>query len=195
MATMMETASLQRRGVVKFVFWALIAGTVMTLTVRSYMSGQMAEWFYHRAAVKGYAVNANLFKDASKSKPAILQVVTGQEITGLVAIRVGKGDRLPRNTNGVISEETVAKGRRAVLSGSTLQVLIPWETKDAKGFKFKDTFKHKGVETWPWAGVWNVIIVALLGLSLGLMAEGFTDMLGIKIEKIRHHSQRRGAHV
>ena len=61
--------------------------------------------------------------------------------------------------------------------------------KEAKGFKFKDTFKHKGVETWPWSGVWNVLIVALLGLSLGLMAEGFTDMLGLKLEKIQHHAK------
>jgi hypothetical protein len=119
-----------------------------------------------------------------------LQVTTGNEINGLSVVRVQKGDRLPRNTNGVIADQTVAKGRRAVLNGSTLQVLIPWEMKDAKGFKFKDTFKHKGVETWPWSGVWNVIIVGMLGLSLGLMAEGFTDMLGFKIEKIQHRATK-----
>ena len=56
---MTETANLRRRGVVKFVFWTVIAAVVMTLTVRSYISGQMAEWFYHRAAVNGYAVNAD----------------------------------------------------------------------------------------------------------------------------------------
>ena len=124
-----------------------------------------------------------------------MQVATGGEIKGLVAIRVGKGDRLPRNTNGVISDEQLAKAKRVVLSGSTLQVLIPWQVKESKGFKFKDTFKHKGVQTWPWAGVWNVIIVILLGLSLGLMAEGFTDMVGVKIEKIQHQAKSRGAHV
>jgi hypothetical protein len=37
--------------------------------------------------------------------------------------------------------------------------------------------------------------VALLGLSLGLMAEGFTDMLGFKLEKIQHYPQRRGTNV
>ena len=185
------TVNVRRRGVVKFVFWMLVAAVVMTLTVRSYMSGQMGQWFYHRAAVSGYAVNADLFKDATKYNPAVLQVATGDEIGGLVAIRVEKGSRLPRNANGVIADQTVAKGRRAALAGSTLQIFIPWEMKDAKGFKFKDTFKHKGVETWPWSGVWNVIIVALLGLSLGLMAEGFTDMLGLKLEKIRHHAAKR----
>jgi len=188
---MTDTVNARRRGAVKFVFWTVIAAVVMTLTVRSYMSGQMAEWFYHRAAASGYAVNADTFKDASKSNPATLQVTTGDAINGLVAIRVEKGDRLPRNTNGVIADTTVTKGRRAVLNGSTLQVLIPWEMKDAKGFKFKDTFKHKNIETWPWSGVWNVIIVALLGISLGLMAEGFTDMLGFKLEKIQHRATQR----
>jgi hypothetical protein len=187
---MTDTVNVRRRGVVKFVFWAVVAAGVTILTVRSYMSGQMAEWFYHRAAVNGYAVNVDLFKDATKSKPAILQVATGRELSGLAAIRVEKGDRLPRNTNGVIADETLAKGKRAILTGSTLQVLVPWEMKDAKGFKFKDSFKHKGVETWPWSGVWNVVIVAMLGLSLGLMAEGFTDMLGFKLEKIQHHIKR-----
>jgi hypothetical protein len=185
---MTDNESMRRRGVFKFVFWTAVAAVVMILTVRSYMSGQMAEWFYHRAAASGYAINADLFKDASKDHPASLQVTTGNEISGLQAIRVEKGDRLPRNTNGVIADTTVAKGRRAALSGSTLHVMIPWEMKDAKGFKFKDTFKHKNIETWPWSGVWNVVIVALLGISLGLMAEGFTDMLGLKLEKIQHRA-------
>jgi hypothetical protein len=188
---MTDTMNARRRGVVKFSFWTAIAAIVMILTVRSYMSGQMAEWFYHRAATSGFAVNADTFKDATKSKPATLQVSTGNEINGLVAIRVAKGDRLPRNTNGVIADTTVTKGRRAVLNGTTLQVMIPWEMKEAKGFKFKDTFKHKNIETWPWSGVWNVIIVAFLGISLGLMAEGFTDMLGLRLEKIQHRATQR----
>jgi hypothetical protein len=186
---MSDAPSSRRRGVIKFAFWALVAGGVMTLTVRSYRNGQMAEWFYHRASVSGYAVNADTFKDASKSRPMTLAVITGGEITGLQAIRVQKGDRLPRNTNGVISDETLAKGKRAVVVGATLEVREPWQIKDAKGFKFKDTFKHKGVETWPWSGLWNLVIVGLLGLSLGLMAEGFTDMLGLRLEKIKHHAR------
>jgi hypothetical protein len=184
---MNDTVSTKKRGIVKFAFWTLVAASVITWTARSYVGGQMSEWFYYRAATNGYAVNVDLFRDASKSKPAVLQVVETGEINGLVATRVKKGDRLPRNTNGVISDETLAKGKRAVLAGSTLEVRVPWEMKDAKGFKFKDTFKHKGVETWPWSGLWNVIIVVMLGLSLGLMAEGFTDMLGFHLEKIQHH--------
>jgi hypothetical protein len=188
-------SSFKRRGIVKFVFWTVVAVTVGVLTVRSYFSGQMAEWFYHQAAEDGYAINADMFRDATQAAPAHLQIVTRAEIDGLVAIRVKKGDRLPRNTNGVISDKIIAKGKRAVVSGGMLEVRVPWEIQQSKGFKFKDTFKHKGVETWPWAAVWNVVIVFTLGLSLGLMAEGFTDMLGIKLEKIQHYSKPKGSHV
>lgn len=185
----MTDPSSRGRGIVKFVFWTLVATAVIVFTVRSYTSGQMAEWFYHRASQSGYAVNADAFKNASKDKPALLQVTTGDALAGLQAVRVQKGQRLPRNSNGVISDEVLTKGKRATLAEATLKVMVPWEIKEAKGFKFKDSFKHKGIETWPWVGVWNMVIVALLGLSLGLMAEGFTDMLGLKLEKIRHHAK------
>jgi hypothetical protein len=186
---MTDTAHGRQRGVVKFAFWTVIAACVIVWTVHSYSSGQMAEWFYHRAAASGYAVNADLLKGATKDKPAVLQVTTGDRLDGLVAIHVEKGSRLPRNTNGVIDDALLAKGKRATLSGSTLSVSVPWEIKQSKGFKYKDTFKHKGIETWPWSGLWNVLVVALLGLSLGLMAEGFTDMLGLRIEKLQHHGK------
>lgn len=179
----------RRRGIVKFIFWALIASAVIGFTVRSYTSGQMAEWFYHRASIDGYAVNADTFKGASKDKPALLRIVQSDIVDGLQAVRVHKGQRLPRNSNGIISDEVLAKGRRATLADATLRVTVPWEMKESKGFKFKDTFKHKGIVTWPWVGLWNVLIVAALGLSLGLMAEGFTDMFGLKLEKIRHHAK------
>src|SRR5512143_798004 len=103
----------QKRGVVKFAFWTVIAATVIGFTVRSYTSGQMAEWFYHRAAVSGYAVNVDQLQNASQGQPAVLRVVHDRQIDGLVAVRVEAGDRLPRNTTGVISDETLAKGRRA----------------------------------------------------------------------------------
>ena len=186
---MTDTASRQR-GIVKFIFWALVASAAIVFTVRSYTSGQMIEWFYHRSSISGYAVNADAFKGASKDKPALLQVTKGDTVDGLQAIRVEKGQLLPRNSNGVISDEVLAKGKRAAIAATTLKVFVPWEMKEAKGFKFKDTFKHKGIVTWPWVGVWNVLVVALLGLSLGLMAEGFTDMFGLKLEKIRHHAAK-----
>ncbi len=185
---MRDPATARRRGVIKFAFWAAVATVVATLTVRSYTSGQMGQWFYSRAAVSGYAVNVDPFWNATKTHPAELRVVAADEIRGAVAVRVEKGARLPRNTNGVIGDDQLAKGRRASVTGSTLKVLVPWELRDAKGFKFKDSFKHKGIETWPWIGVWNVVIVLILGLALGLMAEGFTDMLGLRLDKLHNSS-------
>ena len=90
------------------------------------------------------------------------------------------------NTNGIIDEKTVKEGKRVALDGSTLKVMVPSQIKESKGFKYKDTFKHKGIRTNPWSGAWNVAMVLCLGLALGLVAEGFTDLLGMKIEKIQH---------
>jgi hypothetical protein len=99
---------------------------------------------------------------------------------------VSKGDRLPRNANGVISLAEIKSGKRAVLEGEKVKVTLPWQIKETKGFKYKDTFKHKGIKTNPWAGAWNVLMVLCLGLSLGLLAEGFTDIMGLKIGEIQH---------
>jgi len=99
---------------------------------------------------------------------------------------VAKGDRLPKNANGVISLAELKSGKRAVLEGQTIKVTVPWQIKETKGFKFKDTFKHKGIRTNPWSGAWNVAMVLCLGLSLGLLAEGFTDIMGLKLGKIQH---------
>ena len=41
-AAMTDTVNTKQRGVVKFAFGTVIAGIVITLTVRSYLSGQMA---------------------------------------------------------------------------------------------------------------------------------------------------------
>jgi hypothetical protein len=116
----------------------------------------------------------------------VLSIRKQDNVDGLVAIPVAKGDRLPRNANGVISQAEVKSGKRAVVQGETIKVTVPWQIKEAKGFKYKDTFKHKGIRTNPWAGIWNVAMVLTLGLSLGLVAEGFTDLMGYKIEKIQH---------
>ena len=93
----------------------------------------------------------------------------------------------PRYVSPALGEVKILKeGKRATLEGNHVKVTVPWEIQQAKGFKFKDTFKHKGIETDPWAAVWNVFMVLALGLSLGFMAEGFTDLLGWKIKKIEH---------
>jgi hypothetical protein len=183
----MDEGQYRRRGAIKFVFWAVAAAIVVTVCVRSYVTGQMSAWFYHRASADGYAVNADSIQNATKANPAILRVVAHDSIEGLTAVRVAKGDRLPRNANGVIGAKILEQGKRAVVEGDTIRVLVPWEIQQAKGIKFKDSFKHKGIATWPWAALWNVVIVGLLGLSLGLMAEGFTDLMGLKLAKLEHH--------
>ncbi|MFH1176921.1 MAG: hypothetical protein V1750_05900 [Acidobacteriota bacterium] len=174
------------RAAVKFVFWTVASVILIWVVARAYVSGQMAAWFYYEAATEGYAINADAFQDANKEKPAVLQIGAFAAIDGLVAVPVKKGDRLPANCNGIITKEVIAKGKRAAIQGDTLRVMVPWEIQQSKGFKFKDTFKHKGIKTYPWGAVWNVVMVLALGLSLGLMAEGFTDVLGVKLERIRH---------
>ena len=174
------------RGTIKFVFWTAIACMLIIAVVRSHLSGQMAEWYYYTASQNGYAINAHVLKDATKAKPAVLEIGQFQRIEGLQAVPVKKGDRLPANTNGIISLDVLKAGKRATLQGNQIVVTVPYEIREKSGFKFKDAFTHKGIHTNPWAALWNVGMVLALGLSLGYMAEGFTDVLGIKFEKIRH---------
>lgn len=174
------------RSAVKFLFWAAAAGATIFYFVHTFRSGQLASWYYHRAAADGYAVNANAFNDATPEAPAQLAIGQFDTIDGLQAVPVKKGDRLPRNANGIITRKILDDGKRAQITGSTITVKVPWEIKMAKGFKYKDTFKHKGVRTWPWGGVWNVGLIFVLGLTLGYMAEGFTDVLGLRLTKLKH---------
>jgi hypothetical protein len=172
---------------VKFSFWTVVAIALMFYAWQCHTTGKLAAWFYHSASTDGYAVNADSFKNATAKAPATLAITTTKDLQGLVAVKVKKGDLLPANANGVISEKEIKSGKRVALEGDTLKVKVPWQIKEAKGFKYKDDFKHKGVETWPWGAVWNVFMIIATGLALGFMAEGFTDVLGMKVEKIQHH--------
>lgn len=176
----------RKKATFKFCFWLAMSVALFAYIIHSYTSGQMIRWYYYTASLDGYAVDADVSMAATKDKPVVLSIVTQGALEGPVAIPVAKGDRLPRNANGVISLDELKSGKRVVLEGQTIKVLVPWQIKESKGFKYKDTFKHKGVETNPWSGVWNVAMVLSVGLSLGLLAQGFTDLLGIKIEKIQH---------
>ena len=175
------------RGLIKFVFWAAVALVIAVFWVRSYTSGQMVKWYYHSAKTDGYAINSTVVATATKDKPIALDIGKFDSIEGLKAVPVKKGDRLPAHANGIIDEKTIKEGKRAAVSEDKLAVFIPWQIKEAKGFKFKDTFTHKGVKTNPWAAVWNVCAVIFLGVALGSMAEGFTDLIGIKVTKLIHH--------
>jgi len=176
----------RRKTAFKFSFWLIVSVGLFWYIIRSYTSGQMTDWYYYTASLDGYAVDANLSMSATKDNPVMLTIATQDEIKGLVAIPVANGDRLPKNANGVISLAEIKSGSRVALEGQTIKVTVPWQIKEAKGFKYKDTFKHKGITTNPWSGAWNVAMVLCLGLSLGLFAEGLTDLMGMKIEKIDH---------
>ena len=156
----------------KFCFWLAASVALFGYIIHSYTSGQMIQWYYYTASLDGYAVDANLSMSATKEKPVVLNITKQDEVKGLVAIPVAKGDRLPRNANGVISLAELKSGKRAVLEGQTIKVTVPWQIKETKGFKYKDTFKHKGIKTNPWSGVWNVVMISALGLSLGLHGRG-----------------------
>ena len=170
----------------KFCFWLAVSVALFGYIIHTYNSGQMIQWYYYTASLDGYAIDANRSMNATKDKPAVLSIRKQDQVDGLVAIPVTKGDRLPKNANGVISQAEVKSGKRVALEGQTVKMMVPWQIKESKGFKYKDTFKHKGIKTNPWAGIWNVAMVLCLGLSLGLVAEGFTDLMGYKIEKIQH---------
>ena len=175
------------RGTIKFFFWIIVAAGLFYYAFHTYNSGQMVSWYYYKAAIDGYAVNADNLKNATQENPAMVQIGPFEKIDGLQAVPVKKGDRLPVNANGLITPDQLKKKERAVLEDKFIKVIMPVKIKEAKGFKYKDTFKHKGVKTNPWAAVWNVVMILVIGLSLGLTAEGFTDMCGFKLEKIDHH--------
>ena len=183
--------SQKTKGAIKFAVWGLLSIALVWYTWNGYTSGQMVTWYYWESSQDGYAVNSDTIKSGTKESPAVLQVGSFAAISGLQAVRVKKGDRLPQFCNGVISDKVIKDGKRAVVDGNTLKVMVPTEIKEAKGFKYKDSFKHKGVSTNPWSGVQNLLLVIGMGFALGYMAEGFTDMMGIKLEKIKHYE---GAH-
>jgi len=179
------------RGTIKFIVWTAASLALIYYCWWSYSSGQMVSWYYYKAKTDGFAIRANLVREATKEKPIVLEIAQVQEVTGLQAVPVKKGERLPVGVNGIISKKDLEEGKRVKLEGNTIKVIQGTQIREAKGFKFKDTFMHKGIETNPWSGAWNLGMVIAMGLALGLMAEGFTDMVGIKISKIKHFE---GAH-
>jgi hypothetical protein len=134
----------------KFCFWLAVSVALFGYIIHSYTSGQMIQWYYYTASLDGYAVNADGFLNATKEKPEVLSVRKQDVVDGLVAVPVAKGDRLPRNSNGVISTAELKAGKRVALEGQKIKVTVPWQIKESKGFKYKDTFKHKGIQTNPW---------------------------------------------
>ncbi len=174
-------------GAIKFVFWLAVSVGLFYYAFHSYYTGQMISWYYYKAKNDGYAIHSGAFKNATKENPAMLQIGKFDKIEGLQAVEVKKGDRLPVNADGIIDKKVIKEEKRVKLEGEMIKVMVASEVKDAKGFKFRDTFKHKGIMTNPWAGAWNLVMILAIGLALGLMAEGMTDIMGLKLEKIVHH--------
>jgi hypothetical protein len=174
------------RSAVKFLLWTIMSAALFVLVGYLHGSGKFAGWYYYQAAEEGYAVNADSFKFATRDHPAYLEIGAFDRLDGQRARAVKKGDRLPERANAVIPAKVISDGRRAAVEGGKLKVTTPGETKEKSGFKYLDTFKHKGIMTYPWIGVMNGALVLGLGLALGFMAEGFTDLLGFRVEKIRH---------
>jgi hypothetical protein len=171
------------RVLIRFGFWALATALVFGFAINSYASGEMVNWFYYRAQVDGYAINDKAFMDATKDKPAYLLIVQKDVISGLEAVRVKAGDLLPRGANGVIDDADLRDGNRVALDSNQIRVMVPIQIKEAKGIAYKDTYKHKGIETNPLSGPWNVAVVILMGFSLGMLAQAFTDYFGLEFKQ------------
>jgi hypothetical protein len=178
--------SFRRRALIKFVFWALSTAVVFGYAISTYRSGQMVHWYYFKAKADGYALNTRLVARATPQKPATLAVGTFEDVKGLRAVPVKRGDVLPEGATGVIDLATITEGRRARISGSSLIVMIPWQLVESKGFMYRDEFTRQNVQTNPRSGVWNVLMIVAMGLSLGYLAEGFTELLGLRLKKIDH---------
>jgi hypothetical protein len=171
------------RVLIRFAFWALATALIFSFAINSYTSGEMVNWFYYRAKVDGYAINDKAFMDATKDKPALLAIVQKDAIIGLEAARVKAGDLLPRGANGVIEDSELRDGKRVALEANQIRVMVPIQIKEAKGIAYKDTYKHKGVQTNPLSGPWNVAVVVLMGLTLGMLAQAFTDYFGLEFKQ------------
>jgi hypothetical protein len=174
------------RALVKFLFWVVATTVVVAYAINTYRSGQMVRWYYFQSKADGYAVNATAFQQATRENPISLIIGEYADVSGLRAVRVTKGSRLPEGANGVIDLATVEKGDRVRVDAGRLVVAVPWQIKEAKGFKFRDGFTHKNIRTNPLSGLWNLVMVGLVGLCLGFLAEGFTDLIGLEFQKIDH---------
>jgi hypothetical protein len=171
------------QALIRIAFWATVAVLVFSFAINSYLSGEMTHWYYYKASASGYAINDNTFLDASKEKPALLQVVTASQIVGQQAVKVSKGDLLPTGANGVIADADVQDGKRVLLEGGNLKVMVPTQIKEQSGIKYADSYRHKGIETNPLSGPWNVGVVLLMGLSLGMLAQALTDLFGLEFKQ------------
>ncbi|MHB1132958.1 MAG: hypothetical protein ACYC4L_11275 [Chloroflexota bacterium] len=172
-----------KRTMVRLVFWAVAAALIFAFVVNSYTSGEMVNWFYYRASLDGYAIDDRAFMDATTEQPAFVTIVQQDFISGPQAVRVRAGDLMPRGANGVIADAEVQDGKRVALEGNRIKVMVPTQLKEAKGITYKDTYKHKGIQTNPLSGPWNVLVVLTMGLTMGMLAQALTDLFGLEFKQ------------
>lgn len=171
------------RALIRLGFWAIATALIFGFAINSYTSGEMVNWFYYRAKVTGYAINDRAFMEATREQPVYLAIVEKDSLAGAEAVRVKAGDLLPRGANGVIEDAELQDGKRVALEGKQIKVMVPIQIKEAKGVTYKDTYKHKGVETNPLSGPWNVVVVIVMGLTMGMLAQAFTDYFGLEFKQ------------
>ena len=181
------------RAALKFLGWLAAAASVFAYAIHTYTSGTMARWYYYEATADGYAVSAKHFAEATPERPASLIIGEFAALSGLQAVPVRAGQVLPRGATGVIGLDVLRAGTRVRVEGPRLVVLQPWQVGEAKGFTFREGFSHKNVRANPISGVWNLIMVMLMGLTLGFTAEGFTDLIGVRLRRSDHTVDRGGA--
>ena len=106
---------MKTKGAIKFVVWTAVAIALCVYAVYAHETGKIDQMYYHSTKLDGFAVNTNGFFEATKEKPALLQIGKADEIKGLMAVPVKKGDRLPKGANGVIDKKIA--GRRQAGQG------------------------------------------------------------------------------
>jgi len=121
----------------KFLFWTVVSVAIFTYASHTYTSGQMIRWYYYTAATDGYAINANTFMGATKENPAVLQIGELSRISGLQAVPVKKGQRLPDNTNGILSTEEIRSGKRVALEVKPSRSWCPGRSWSRRGSSSK----------------------------------------------------------
>ena len=100
---------MRTRGAVKFIVWTAVAIALCVYALYAHETGKIDQMYYYATNLDGYAVNTNEFFTATKEKPALLQIGKADEIKGLMAVPVKKGDLLPKGANGVIEKKVVKK--------------------------------------------------------------------------------------
>jgi len=168
----------------KFCFWLVVSIALFAYVIHTYNSGQMIQWYYYTARSMVTPVNANGFMNATKEKPSCS--VSGSRTRWTVWWR----SRCPRGTGCQECEwrhfpDRNQIGKKGRPGGEKVKVTVPWQIKETKGSstrtpsstRHQDQSLGRGLECGHGAPP---------GAVTRLLAEGLTDIMGLKIGKIQH---------